>query len=97
MKIVKNVRYMQEGGQVAAAPAPEAAPAQQGAGMEEQIAQMAQEIVGQLGPEGAAMLAQMIMEMIQGGQAPAEQPVFKKGGCIKKAKKCACGGKAKKC
>ena len=70
---MKVLRF-QEGG---AAPAPEqgAAPAaapeqggQQGGGAEEQIAQMAQQIVQQLGPEAAAMLAQMIMQMLQGAQ-----------------------------
>ena len=46
---------------------------------------MAQEIVGQLGPEAAMMLAQAIMELAQGrgGQempAPEQQPVYKIGG-----------------
>jgi len=73
-------------------PAPEAAPAPeqggapaQGGGPEEQIAAMAQQIVEQLGPEAAAMLAQMIMQMLQGGgeaqPAPQGEPVYaKKGG-----------------
>jgi hypothetical protein len=49
----------------------------------EQIYQMAGEIVQQLGPDAAAMLAQAIMEMLQGGEAPAApqgEPVYKKGG-----------------
>lgn len=70
------------------APAPEAAPAgapAPGGGPEEQIAAMAQQIVEQLGPEAAAMLAQMIMQMLQGGgepqEAPQGEPVYaKKGG-----------------
>lgn len=81
MKVLK----FQEGGM---APAPEAAPAgapAPGGGPEEQIAAMAQQIVEQLGPEAAAMLAQMIMQMLQGGgepqEAPQGEPVYaKKGG-----------------
>ena len=82
MKILKKqtkVRRFQEGG---AMPAPaEAAP--QGGDPMEQIYQMAAEIVQQLGPDAAAMLAQAIMEMLQGGgaqPAPQGEPVYKKGG-----------------
>lgn len=55
--------------------------------MMQQLAQMAQQIIQQIGPDGAAMLAQIIMEMLQGGQAPVGEqpegePVFKKGGKI---------------
>lgn len=71
--------------------APEAAPAQSGPGPEEQIAQMAQQIIEQLGPEAAAMLAQIIMQMLQGAQgaqggggeqaSPQGEPVYaRKGG-----------------
>jgi len=68
-----KTKFLQEGG---AAPAPAAGP-----GPEEQIMQMAQQIIQQVGPEGAAMLAQAIMEMLQGGGAPQEAPVYaKKGG-----------------
>ena len=87
MKILKKqtkVGRFQEGG---AMPAPEAAPAEaapQGGDPMEQIYQMAAEIVQQLGPEAAAMLAQAIMEMLQGGgaeaAAPQGEPVYKKGG-----------------
>ena len=45
-----------------------------------QIEQMAMEIVQQLGPDAAAMLAEMIMAMLQGGAPTQGQPVFKKGG-----------------
>lgn len=82
MKILKRqtkVGRFQEGG---AMPAPEAAP--QGGDPMEQIYQMAAEIVQQLGPDAAAMLAQAIMEMLQGGgagaAAPQGEPVYKKGG-----------------
>lgn len=85
MKILKKqtkVGRFQEGG---AMPAPEAAPAApQGGDPMEQIYQMAAEIVQQLGPDAAAMLAQAIMEMLQGGAAeaaaPQGEPVYKKGG-----------------
>lgn len=84
------VKKLQQGG-----PAPEAAPQggapapggqPQGGGPEEQIAAMAQQIVEQLGPEAAAMLAEMIMQMLQGAgggeqEAPQGEPVYaKKGG-----------------
>lgn len=95
-----QIKRYQEGG---AAPA---APVQAPQGEEEQImqqlAQMAQEIIQQLGPDAAAMLAQVIMEMLQGapqevGAAPEEQQFMRCGGKIKK-KTCkkACGGSVKK-
>ena len=73
-----KVRKFQEGGP---APAPEGG-APQGAAPEEQLAQMAQAIVQQLGPEAAAMLAEMIMQMLQGAQAeePQGQPAFQRKG-----------------
>lgn len=84
MKILKRTQKFQEGG---AMPAPEAASAEaapQGGDPMEQIYQMAAEIVQQLGPDAAAMLAQAIMEMLQGGgagaAAPQGEPVYKKGG-----------------
>jgi len=66
-----KVKRLQEGGQ-----------APQAGGAEEQIAQMAQQIIEQLGPEAAAMLAQVIMEMLQGagGGAPQEPTYARKGG-----------------
>lgn len=82
-----KIKRFQEGGQVA--PAPQGgeqggAPAG-GAGPEEQVMQMAQQIIQQLGPEAAAMLAQAIIEMLQGAgggeAAPQGEPVYaKKGG-----------------
>ena len=94
----RTVKYMQEGGmapapEAAGAPAPEAggAPAGPEAGGQEEIIaelqQMAQQIIQQLGPDAAAALAQMIMEMLQGGGAPEEgapaeegEPVYRNGG-----------------
>ena len=85
----RTVKYMQEGGM---APAPEAgAPAGPEAGGQDQmiaqLQQMAQQIIQQLGPDAAAALAQMIMEMLQGGGAPEEgapaeegEPVYRNGG-----------------
>lgn len=87
MRILKNntrVGRFQEGG---AMPMPEEAAPQEGAPQGgdpmEQIYQMAGEIVQQLGPDAAAMLAQAIMEMLQGGgaqPAPQGEPVYKRGG-----------------
>lgn len=76
-----NVKKLQQGG---AAPAPAAPAGGQGqAGAEEQLAQMAQQIVQQLGPEAAAMLAQMIVQMIEGASqqpAPEGQPTYQRKG-----------------
>ena len=92
-----NVKKFQAGGPMPeeqGAPVPAeagAAPEQGGANQEaaimEQLYQMAAEIIQQMGPEGAAMLAQAIMEMLQGGgeapmPAPEEQPVYRKGGVL---------------
>lgn len=68
----------------------EAAPAPAQGGQDQmmaQLEQMAMEIIQSVGPEGAAMLAEMIMAMLQqgGGQpmgASQGEPVFKKGGII---------------
>ena len=73
-----KVKKFQEGG---AAPAPAAGP--QAGGPEEQLMQMAQQILQQLGPDAAGMLAQIILEMLQSAsaQTPQEQPQFaRKGG-----------------
>ena len=52
---------------------------------DEQVLAMAQQIVEQLGPEAAAMLAEAIMQMLQG--APQEAPVYaRKGGKLVKVK-----------
>ena len=75
-----KLRKFQQGGPVPAAP--EQAPAEAQAAPEEQLAQMAQQIVQQLGPEAAAMLAEMIMQMLQGGggEQPQGQPAFQRKG-----------------
>ena len=87
---MRFIKKFQQGGPMPADPAMggapvEAAPAPAQGGQDQmmaQLEQMAMEIVNQLGPEGAAMLAEMIMAMLQQGGAPAEgaQPVFRKGG-----------------
>ena len=74
-----KIKKFQEGGQMAPA---QAAP-QGGDQMAAQIEQMAMEIIQSVGPEGAAMLAETIMMILQSQApvgAPAEQPVFKRGG-----------------
>ena len=94
------IKKFQEGGAAPAAPAQ--APQGGEEQMMQQLAQMAQEIIQQLGPDAAAMLAQIIMEMLQGapqevGATPEEQQFMRCGGKIKK-KTCkkACGGSVKK-
>lgn len=53
---------------------------QEGGSPEEQIMMIAQDIISQFGPEGAAMLAQVIMQMLQEGGGQQEQPVFQRNG-----------------
>ncbi len=89
---MRFIKKFQQGGPMSADPAMagapvEAAPAQPQGGQDQmmaQLEQMAMEIIQSVGPEGAAMLAEMIMAMLQQGGAPAEgaQPVFRKGGKI---------------
>lgn len=99
-----KLRKYQMGGP---APAPaEGAPAEGGApaqgGAEEQLAQVAEQLLQMLlqeigDPNAVAAVLQMAMEMLQqsaGGGAPQEAPVFKKGG--KMCKKAKCGTKIKK-
>ena len=93
-------RYQQGGpmpaGDPAMAGAPvEAAPAPAQGGQDQMMAQLEQivmALIQELGPEGAMMVAEMIMAMVQQGGAPAEgaQPVFAKGGKLKRKnyKKC---------
>lgn len=59
----------------------EQAPAQ-GGSPEEQLRAIAQDIINQLGPEAAGMVAKMILQMLQGGQAAPEQeaPVMARRG-----------------
>lgn len=78
-----KVKKFQMGGQVA----PEAEQAPAGGG-EEQILAMSEQIISQLGPEAAAMLADAIMAMLQGGGAPQEAPVYaRQGGKLVKVNK----------
>jgi hypothetical protein len=97
---MRFIKKFQQGGPMPADPAMggapvEAAPAPAQGGQDQmmaQLEQMAMEIIQSVGPEGAAMLAEMIMAMLQQGGAPAEgaQPVFRKGGKMKRkgARKC---------
>ena len=100
---MKLRKYQMGGAAPEAAPAPESAPAEGGVpvqgGGEEQLAQVAQQLLQMLlqelgDPNAVAAVLQMALEILtqaaQGG-APQEAPVFKKGG--KLAKKC--GGKMK--
>lgn len=98
------IKKYQAGGPVEAEPVQEGAPveaAPQGQpSAEEQLAQLAQQLLEmllqQLGdPNAVAAVLQMAMEMLsqaaQQGSAPQEAPVFKKGGKLAKTKK-ACVG-----
>ena len=97
-----QIKKFQEGGPMPAeAPVEQGAPAQGGA--EEQLAQLAQQLVEMLlqqigDPQAVMMVLQMAAEMLQGaaqqpvGAAPAEGQAFmRKGGKLYK-----CGGKTKK-
>jgi hypothetical protein len=81
---VNKTRMFQEGG---AAPMPEQAPVQeQGGSPEEMAVQIVDQILQMVqDPNVIAMIAQMLMEAVQGGgqeQAPAEQPAMKNGGVL---------------
>ena len=60
-------------------------PGMEPGGPEEQLMMVAEDIINQMGPEAAAMLAQIIMEMLQGGGQPQPQPTFqRKGGTLRR-------------
>jgi len=102
------IKKFQAGGMAPeAAPVAEEAPVsaqtQPQAGAEEQLAQVAAQLVETLlqqvgDPNAVAAILQMAMEMLaeaaQGG--PQEQPVFKKGGKLVKNAKCGTKMKVKK-
>ena len=79
-----KIKKFQQGGPAPEAGAPVEAQgaeqAPQGGGAEEQIAQMAQRIIQQLGPDAAAMLAQMIMQMLEGAAQQGQPTYQRKGG-----------------
>lgn len=88
-----RIKSFQEGGAMApeeAGMAPEqGAPMggpEQGGDPTAQLQQMAQQIIEAIGPDAAMALAQMIIEMLQGGQAGApEQPgMMRNGGRLAK-------------
>lgn len=89
---MKLVKKFQQGGPVEAVPAEgapvEEAPVEGGApemgGAEEQMAQLAQQLLEMLlqqvgDPQAVMMILQMCMEMLQGA-AQQQQPVFRRGG-----------------
>lgn len=66
-------------------PAEQAPAPAQGGSPEEQLGAIAQDIINQLGPEAAGMVAEMILQMLQGsegGQAAPKQeaPVMARRG-----------------
>lgn len=107
---MKLRKYQMGGAAPEAAPAPvEGAPMESGTpvesgapvgGAEEQLAQVAQQLLQMLlqeigDPNAVAAVLQMAMEMLQQaaqGGAPQEQPVFRKGGKIVNKAKKGCGG-----
>ena len=108
-KYNREISKFQEGGMMPQDPNAQA-PMEQEAGqvsadqdaMIQQLSQMAAQVIQSVGPEAAAMLAQIIMEMLQSGQAPVGEPqegepIFKKGGKLcgrmKKKAKMNKGGK----
>ena len=85
---VRKTRFLQEGGQMPSGQTPEGQSAPQGGNPEEQLMAIAKDIVGKLGPEASAMVAEMILQLVQGGanEAPAEEaPVMaRRGGRLMK-------------
>lgn len=80
-----KIKMFQEGGS-APMPAPAPAPAGGQDAAMAQIQQIAAQIIQEMGPDAAAMLAQLIMEMLQSAApAPGQEVAFQK-----------CGGKLKK-
>jgi hypothetical protein len=81
-----KVKKLQAGGAAPAAPAGGEGGA---TNPQDQLAEMAMQIIQQLGPEASAALAQMIMELLQqGGGASQEAPVYaRKGGKLVLVKK----------
>ena len=80
---VRKTRFLQTGGAMLAEQAQAQAPTK-GGSPEEQLGAIAQDIINQLGPEAAGMVAEMILQMLQGGggQAAPEQeaPVMARRG-----------------
>jgi len=104
MKIVNKTQKFQEGGPMPAGPAPTGGPApagpEQGGDPIMEMAQVAAEALQTQNCEAAMAVCQAFIQLIQESQggapppgAPVEQPVFKKGG---KMKKCETGGNVKK-
>ena len=101
-----KLKKLQDGGNVSTAPAGPAAPVNDPsvnagnaqAGMEEQMAQMAEQLVQMLlqelgDPNAVAMILQMALDMLQQASGAQQEPMFKKGGkLVKKGCKKACGG-----
>ena len=84
-----KVKKLQQGGEVVdpqmQSQEAQQAPQEVQSNPEEQIIAMGQQIIQELGPEGAAMLAQIIMEMLQGGGQPQPQPTFqRRGGTLRR-------------
>jgi len=89
---MRFIKKFQSGGPMPADPAMagapvEAAPAPAQGGQDQMMAQLEQiamSLIQELGPEGAAAIAEMIMMILQQGAGAPQggQPVFRKGGRI---------------
>ena len=105
---MKLRKYQMGGAAPEAAPVAEGAPVEAGApaqgGAEEQLAQVAQQLLQMLlqeigDPNAVAAVLQMALEMLSQaaqGEASQEAPVFKKGGKLAKGGKCGSKIKMKK-
>ena len=74
-----KVKFFQQGGEMPSQNAE--MPANAGANPQAQIENMAMEIINQVGPEGAAALAQAIITILQSNQPqPQEAPTYQRKG-----------------
>ena len=80
-----KIKRFQEGGVAPTQEQAQGAGAQGQPSPEEQLSQMAQQIIQSVGPEAAAMLAQIIVKMLEGAaqqqpEQPQGQPVMARKG-----------------
>ena len=86
---MKLTKFLQQGGQIDPNATPQGGQEQGGGqgGPEEQIAQIAQQLIQNLGPEACGMLVQILAQMLQQAQGQGQQgaPTYqRKGGKLVK-------------
>lgn len=90
---IKSVKFFQQGGAMDApvddtategAPVDEATAPDAGQDPLAQLASMAQQALQAQDPNLAFQVCQALLELIQQAQAPAPQPVFRRGGILKR-------------